>query len=449
MLLAVAAMASVLTSCDDFLDIRPTGVVIAKTGEEYRNLLTTIYNNFPNDREMTVLRTDELTFDDNEIRSEALSSYFDIWTWNDITPEENTSSYNWRGFYHTIYIANYVIEHQNEITDAKADEIKQLVGECYMLRAYSHFVLVNLFGEPYTKCDPATSLAVPLVTKADVDAVPKRNTVGEIYNQILSDVDKAYDLMNVEEWSQGLTYRFNKISAKALRARVCLYMGRWQEAYDAAKAVVEAHPALENLLQNGYTMPDNYKSVEAIVSLEQVMKSAYKEQGIYPNTAFVKAYRNYDLRQTRFFKAKTSQVYVVNKGNNNSADGFNQCRSTFRSAEFYLTMAEAAAQLGNTSDAVEALTPLVQNRYFAAKQNEVISEITAMDHPSLITFVQEERGRELCFEGHRWFDLRRTTQPRISKTFKGVEYVLNEGDSRYTLPIPPAALNANPGLAEE
>ena len=47
------------TSCDDFLDITPTGKVIAKTGKEYRALLTYEYKNFPEDRGLATLRSDE------------------------------------------------------------------------------------------------------------------------------------------------------------------------------------------------------------------------------------------------------------------------------------------------------------------------------------------------------------------------------------------------------
>ena len=45
-----------LTSCDDFLDITPTGKVIPKTCKEYRALLTYEYKYFPEDRGLNVNR---------------------------------------------------------------------------------------------------------------------------------------------------------------------------------------------------------------------------------------------------------------------------------------------------------------------------------------------------------------------------------------------------------
>ena len=42
-----------------------------------------------------------------------------------------------------------------------------------------------------------------------------------------------------------------------------------------------------------------------------------------------------------------------------------------------------------------------------------------MTQDELITEILDERERELAIEGHRWFDLRRTTRPRIQKILGG------------------------------
>ena len=63
-----------------------------------------------------------------------------------------------------------------------------------------------------------------------------------------------------------------------------------------------------------------------------------------------------------------------------------------------------------------------------------------------------ERQRELAYQGHRWFDLRRTTQPKLIKVFEKADTIspdtlmLLQGDERYTLRFPSEALEANPGL---
>ena len=128
MLLAVFT----LTSCDDFLDITPTGKVIAKTGKEYRALLTYEYKNFPEDRGLSTLRGDEMTLSNASTSEEDRNSYLDIWAWKDGEQQSTTVSFGWRRYYHAIYIANYIIEHQASITEATTDEINQMVGEAYI-----------------------------------------------------------------------------------------------------------------------------------------------------------------------------------------------------------------------------------------------------------------------------------------------------------------------------
>ena len=69
-----------------------------------------------------------------------------------------------------------------------------------------------------------------------------------------------------------------------------------------------------------------------------------------------------------------------------------------------------------------------------------------MGRDELLQEIYDERTRELAFEGHRWFDLRRTTRPRIEKVIDGKTYILEKDDARYTLRIPQAAIDANPEL---
>ena len=135
-LLALLIVPLLFASCNDFLDITPTGRVIAKTGEEYRQLLTYEYKYFPSDRAITTVRSDEMTMMPGFTSDLDYATYFDLWRWNDESPSTSTTYFGWRRYYHAIYIANYIIEHQADITDATANEVKQLVGESYMMRAY-------------------------------------------------------------------------------------------------------------------------------------------------------------------------------------------------------------------------------------------------------------------------------------------------------------------------
>ena len=74
----------------------------------------------------------------------------------------------------------------------------------------------------------------------------------------------------------------------------------------------------------------------------------------------------------------------------------------FRTAEAYLNAAEAAAYTGDEGTARNLLKELRDYRMIDSKPITESGE-------SLVTLIRAERQRELCLEGHRWFDLRRYT----------------------------------------
>lgn len=428
-----------MSSCNKFLDITPTGRVIAKTGEEYRQLLTYEYKYFPSDRGMAALRSDEMTLAPGVTSDLDYDTYFDLWRWNDEAPAVTTTYFGWRTYYHAIYISNYIIAHRTEISNASADEVEQLVGESYMMRAYCHFLLANLYAPPYTHTSPETTRGIPLQLGTDLNAMPHSSSLQAVYAQVLNDIDEAARHLNVSSWPQGLNYRFNTISAQCLRARVCLYMGDWQGALTAAKAVLEAHPELEDLNTTDYKLPNRFDAQESIVALEKNMPATYMTIG-RPSASLIAQYRSGDQRRTAYFRRVTSSVSTLLKG------GSEAYSCTFRSAEFYLTAAEAAVHLGQREEALRYLSALMQKRYNARTYATYAVENEGRSDDDLLNEILKERYRELAFEGHRWFDLRRTSMPALTKTYKDATYTLNSLDARYTLRFPPEAIEANPEI---
>lgn len=431
-----AALLLVLGSCDKYLDIQPVGKVIPTTAAEFRSLLTEAYVTVPSDRGLATFRSDETRLDPT-MSANDLSSYLDIWRWKDDSPDENTSTFSWRQFYHVLFIANYTIESENRITDGSADEIRQMVGESYMLRAYMHFMLVNLHGKPYTACNPAETKGIPLKLDSDLEGVLKRNTVAEVYASVLKDLDSAEDYLNVDFWDTGYNYRFNTLSVDALRSRVLLYMGDWQGSLDASKRVLAKKNELADVPAQ---LPNEYNSPESIVALEQVMTAQFA-RALKVDRNFYRLYDAGDRRRRAYYSQVTSSNILLTKG------GSNTYSCTLRTGEMYLNAAEAAWHLKEYSDAAGFLLSL-QRKRFSDNGEAKAAAVAEMDADALLTEILNERARELAFEGHRWFDLRRTTRPRIERTYRDETYVLEENDERYTIRIPTAAIEANPELAD-
>ncbi|MEP6932228.1 MAG: RagB/SusD family nutrient uptake outer membrane protein, partial [Flavobacterium sp.] len=176
-LLFVAAAA--VTSCDDYLDITPVGVVIPETLEQYRAVLTTGYDIYPEHKSLTAVRTDELTM--NEF-SDEINVYKDIYIWKDANPDRFTATIPYQNLYTVIFYTNVIInDAQQKLTESP--EKTQLVGEAYALRAMAYFDLINLFGKPYNTATATTDKGVPLALEIDLEQVFVPQSVEVIYNQ--------------------------------------------------------------------------------------------------------------------------------------------------------------------------------------------------------------------------------------------------------------------------
>lgn len=428
-----------LSSCSNFLDIQPVGKVIPNTLEEYRALFTTAYNVSLIDRSLCDIRTDGITVRNDEYDQ---NNYGDIEKWADINPSPETTAFDWNKYYTNIYYANAVIDKRDEITEGSQEDVNQLVGEAYLMRGYMHFLLVNLYGAPYTKAGAPDTKAVPVKLNLDLEEVPSRNTVGEVYASVLSDIASARQLINKKEWETGYNYRFSTLSVDALESRVYLYMGEWQKAYEAAERVLMQKSTLENFNKEDGRLPNQYQSVEMITAYETVYNSSTAKASQATKVLIQKYDQNYDLRLNKYFgEVNADGNYPIKK-----TDGYSQYRCSFRTGELYLNAAETAARLNNLSAARERLLQLMEKRYTPEGYEQKKNSVNAMTQNDLITEILNERTRELIFEGHYWFDLRRTTRPKLQKVVNGQTYTLEEDDARYTLRIPKDAISSNPNL---
>lgn len=135
----------------------------------------------------------------------------------------------WSNAYVSIKYANTIINANNITANANTNQYQ---GEAYAIRALMHFELVRNFGTPYTV--DKTKPGVPIVINYDQAALPNRNTVQEVYTQVIADLEKAYSLMTLY---RGSAY-FSKYAARALEARVYQNMGDWTNAKTTALDVI-------------------------------------------------------------------------------------------------------------------------------------------------------------------------------------------------------------------
>jgi len=430
--LFVAAIA--VTSCDDYLDITPVGRVIPETLDQYRALLTAAYSNYPEHKSLTAVRTDELVLND---LNDEINIYKDVYFWKDSNPDKITQAFHYQELYNIIFYTNVIINEVPSKLD-NSSETNQLLGEAYALRALANFDLVNLFGKPYNPATAASDKGVPLALEIDLENVYKPETVEVIYNQIISDTQKAENLINVDAQIAGKNYRFSKIALYAFESRLYLYQQQWQKSLDAANKALAINSNLIDLKATA-VLATKYNSKESILALEDGLINGLKG-ATYASSDLLSAYsRTTDLRFPLYFVANGSRFRIQKGGNDDQ-------KSTFRTSELYLTKAETSLKLNNIAEAKTTVLNFIKNRYSTAGYTDLETSINAMNEADLNTFILAERQREFAVEGQRWFDLRRTTQKQIVHTFDGDNYTLLQNDPRYTIIYPANARLNNPNL---
>src|ERR1041385_6227267 len=149
----------------------------------------------------------------------------------------NNTSYSdlWNLGYNAILRANNVINNIDKAADATQAQRDQLLGEALALRALFHFDLVRFFAKPYYDGNGAQP-GVPIKLDGEITA-PTRNTVAEVYTQIIADLILAKTKLNADV----APFNFTVDGVNALLSRVYLYQGDNAKAEQAASDVIDAN----------------------------------------------------------------------------------------------------------------------------------------------------------------------------------------------------------------
>lgn len=400
--------------------------------------------------------------------------------------EENAA---WTKCYYCINVANNILaaaETLPQNTDAEVLGVARVKGEACFLRAYYYFWLVNLYGKPYD-AQAASHPGVPVKLSENVeDRKFTRNSVKEVYDRILADLDVAGEMLGMQTQPKKSIYRADSTAVNLLRSRVCLYMQDWEQAAAYAGRVIKAVPVLENLNEtsSAFMRKDNPEMLFSMGGTDMPLLFYFGYKSYRVSRELYDSYVKEDLRKSKWFWAynafvgptKYPEINIYTdpptKDNNeyyfymyyNSWRGTNaEVSSTFllRTAEAYLNYAEAQACLGHETEAMEALKTLRAARYTGG----AVERDAVYSGEELVAAIRGERCKELVLEGHRWFDLRRYqvcgkypyaktlvhdytyyAERTSSKMTECHRFVLEPGDDGYTLPIPESVIRFNTGM---
>lgn len=396
---------------------------------------------------------------------------------------ESNESQLWNQAYQLINNCNMVLDAADILTthsDEEKAEVKKVKGELYYLRASYYLMLVNLYGKPYTPSTAATEPGVPVKLSPNVeDKDFERASVADVYTQIVSDLNDAETLL-ASASAPASIYHPGVEAVYILRSRVALYMQDWATAKTYAQKAIDRDGYLLNLQEvSSASYPLSRQNAEVVFSNGASMlgnilfvnlgnTNTYYEVSPtwYLSDNLYSLFSDDDYRKTTYITTDddlTNSFPTYHKVDCSIASygKYKEVSDVFsvRTAEAYLNMAEAEAQLGNDGEACRWLSKLRENRI--ANGGTV-----GLAGAELINFVREERERELFLEGQRWFDLRRymvdAKYPftkeivHTMSTFKSQnwtdyrsnlsKYRLEKNDAAYTLDIPKQVRDFQPSI---
>lgn len=459
-------------SCN-LLDIKPVNSMLPVSVEDFESVLL---GGYPRQEFFmrTDLGTDNVYANLNSGR-DADKNLVPWFVWAATTQLADEEDSYWRQLYQSIFYCNTVLdEFEGKTPDADDKELFETVrGEAYALRAYCYFYLINLYADVYSEANLGKP-GVPMPLSAeDVHKFTQNNvreSIGKVYEQIEKDLNAATaDLTG--KIAKSL-FRFGYTSLQALKARVYLFMGRYEDAIEAASDVIASNSLFD--MNNLQALLDEKGEVYAFSGNSGFIDTEYKNEVLF----FVggNAINNIFYYSTNTFKpseellnlclrdpeVKDYRKYIFSSfANLSTSDGIQTGPTVyymfaqqekkcyyigFKLSEAYVIRAESYARLGQLSKAIDDLNDLLVTRMEAGKFTPLQeSDFTA---ETLLKRILEERRIELAFDGGlRWFDLRRLGKPALTHVYEnGLIYELKENDPRYILQIPQSEQENSPGM---
>ncbi len=367
----------------------------------------------------------------------------------------------WNGFFSLIANVNYIIAAEETMEGAPAD-VHYAVGQAYAIRAYCYYELANYYSRPYIREDEKrlSEKCVPIYTEPTQVGTPgkPRASIKAVYSQILSDINKAVELLSDAPLQKDKTHIDYRV-ANGIKSRICLTIGDWKGAEEAATIAMTDYSiasasdilngmndvSLPNVMWGATIIPDQgsgwgpiHYHMDAISMLPGTQSYAYSAPkcinlDLYSRMGESDARRgwwqSYAQLKEQFGDIIGEDFEGILAGNllqtkirfKNVTDGIGD-KLWMRVEEMYLTKAEALCRQGNETEAKAVLGELMANRdenYTCSKSGTALGSTTCSFTGSLLEEILIQRRIELWGEYGRLRDIRRLGQGIVRKTSQG------------------------------
>ena len=357
----------------------------------------------------------------------------------------------WAEAYEGINMLNNIINSSFTPGAGVQVELDQILGEAYALRGMAYFDLVRMYAQHYTFTPTASHPGVPLVLVSDVALLPARNTVAEVYAQVISDLNDGVSRMTQV---RDDAFMMTREGAEALLSRVYLYMEDWVNAAAMADAVIGSG---RFSLVTGAAYVTQFAtggSSEAIFEVanndtdntgSDSLGGMYRGSGYgdyLPAQDLLNLIDPNDIRMQMFIvDPLLSGPYAAHRVNKWPTVSNTDNIPIIRLSEVYLNRAEAQARQGQDALA-QADLDLIRQRGLASAP-----PVTATG-AALLSEIAIERRIELGYEGHRIHDLMRNKMDIVRVDVTGDVAFMAYPCDFCVLPIPQPETDTNSNITQ-
>ncbi|NGM61767.1 RagB/SusD family nutrient uptake outer membrane protein [Sphingobacterium sp. SGG-5] len=449
------------SSCDKFLSVNPDNRVRPTLTTDYQAIMAGAYPG--GEHLFTELYTDNFRFYNytSYNNGSTVTWFLPLYLWSDeYVPNNVSPDATWRNYYNYIYKTNIILE---QIDDSEGTEqLKRAVkAEAHLVRAYCHFMLVNIFAKHYNANTASNDLGVPIVraTEKDNQTIYKRHTVQEVYDFVEEEIFKGLALLD-ESVYKVPKHHFTNVATYAFLSRFYLFKSNWEESLRYSNMVFDINYSIRDIFTDfdAYfltsqfgTFAYEYFSVSKpnVLLMNYSMEwISYFRSGFYANE-FKSTFATGDIRFRMYTNNGVTYLnWNTSKYKSLLSDNGNRYSDVplFVLEEVIFNAAEAYVKKDNPDfEKAAALVNDVIEQRFRDVAPPYLDASSYSDVQSIFADILIEKNRELCYEGIRWFDLKRLNIP-ISH-YDGTKYVdLPADDLRRVVQIPLSELSANPDI---
>ena len=335
---------------------------------------------------------------------------------------------DWENTFRRINIFNTVLFNLENYQIPNSDNVK---GQALVLRASAYLEATQLWCLAYNKSSASSALGLPLRLDPDMNVPSVRSTVKQTYEQIISDLQAASNLLPATQIS---VIRPSKVTALGFLSRVYLYMGEYEKALQYGNEALSIYSQLldYNVLNGSATYPIIAMNKEILLPTSMAYSAFLGSNQAKIAPDFYNSYDNNDLRKELYFR-KNAQGEILFRGNYTGSS----TRSTaLATDEVYLSVAESYAETNDLTMAMQTLNQLLIKRW----RSGFFVPFTATTKEETLQIIKRERRKELLFRGIRWADLKRYNRDganlHLTRVLNGITYQLPPNDLLYAIAIP-------------